>query len=150
MRTLSSFLTCTLAILVSGCASPRQTYVNQHPDLPADHRRILLSGTIQYGDPVVGMTKEEIRLAMGKVPTKTELVDGEEAWIWTRVKEQAGRADPWDATNIDSVDAGSNQAARSSGGKKGATAAPDRKQIKTTIFFHGDLANRVQIDEESL
>jgi hypothetical protein len=87
---------------------------------------------------------------MGKAPTKIDSANGEEAWIWVRVKEQAGRADPWDATNIDSVDAGASQAARSSGGKKAGMAAPKGREIKTTVFFHGDVANRAQIDEESL
>jgi hypothetical protein len=149
MRTLFLLPLFALVLLSPGCASPRGTYVSQHPELPPDHRRILLSGTIKYGDPVEGMTKEAIRLTMGKEPTKTEFADGEEAWIWVRVKEQAGRADPWDATSVDSVDAGSTEAAAHTG-KKSATAAPDKKEIKTTVFFHGDIANRVQIDEESL
>jgi hypothetical protein len=75
-------------------------------------------------------------------------VDGEEAWIWVRVKEQAGRADPWDATSVDSVDAATQAAAHS--GRKGGMAAPAKKEIKTTVFFHGDIANRVQIDEDTL
>jgi hypothetical protein len=150
MRTLLLLPIIGIALFVSGCASPRGAYVKQHPELLAEHRRILLSGTIQYGDPVMGMTKEEIRLTMGKEPTKTDFVDGEEAWIWVRVKEQAGRADPWDATSVDSVDAGASQSAHSSSGKGGKMAAPKGREIKTTVFFHGDVANRVQIDEESL
>jgi hypothetical protein len=110
----------------------------------------MLAGTINYSDPVVGMTKEEIRLTMGKAPTKMDVIDGEEAWIWVRVKEQAGRADPWDATNIDSVDAGSAQAERRSAGKRSDMSAPGKKEIKITVFFHGGRANRAQIDEESL
>jgi hypothetical protein len=120
--------------------------VSQHPDIPAEHRRILLSGTIKYGDPVEGMTKEEISLTMGKAPTKTDFADGEEVWTWVRVKEQAGRADPWDATSADSVDAGAGQTGR----RKGNTTAPKGREIKTIVFFHGDIANRVQIDEDAL
>ena len=143
----------TVALLISGCASsPQRAYVKEHPELPADHRRILLSGTIKYGDPVEGMTKEAIRITMGKEPTKMDTVDGEDVWTWVRVKEQAGRADPWDATSADSVDAGADQASQSAqGGKrKNGMAAPKGREIKTTVFFHGDVANRVQIDEETL
>src|ERR1700761_326184 len=126
MRTLFLIPVFGFVLFSSGCASPRSTYVGQHPELPPEHRRIVLSGTIKYGDPVVGMTKEAIRVAMGKEPTRTEFVDGEEAWIWARVKEQAGRADPWDATNVDSVDAGANQAAARTANKS-KTLAPDKK-----------------------
>jgi len=146
MRTLLLLPIFAAAFLISGCASPRGTYVSQHPDLPEDHRRILLAGTLKYGDLVSGMTKEEISLTMGKPPTRTETIDGEEAWIWVRVKDQASRADPWDATNVDSVDAGAGQAGRS----KSAMTAPKKREIKTTVFFHGDIANRVQIDEDTL
>jgi hypothetical protein len=146
MRTFFLLPICAVALLVSGCASPRGTYVSQHPELPQDHRRILLAGTLKYGDLVEGMTKEEIRLTMGKPPTKTEMIEGEEAWIWVRVKEQAGRPDPWDATSVDSVDAGAGQTGR----RKGNMAAPKGREIKTTVFFHGDIANRLQIDEDTL
>jgi len=141
-----------VALLVGGCSTPRSAYVSQHPELPPAHRRILLSGTIKYGDPVEGMTKEEIGLTMGKPPTKTETAEGEDVWTWVRVKEQAGRADPWDATSSDSVDAGASQASQAAPGarRKSGMAAPKGREIKTTVFFHGDIANRVQIDEDTL
>jgi hypothetical protein len=146
MRTLSLLPIFVVALLIFGCASPRGTYVSQHPELPVDHRRIILSGTIKYGDPVVGMTKEEISLTMGKPPTRTDSINGEEAWIWVQVKEHAARADPWDATNIDSVDAGATQGSR----RKGNMAAPGKREVKTTVFFDGERANRVQIDEDAI
>jgi hypothetical protein len=146
MRSFLLLPVFAVALLIGGCSTPRSAYVSQHPDLPAEHRRILLAGTIKYGDPVEGMTKEEIRLTMGKEPAKTETVEGEDVWTWVRVKEQAGRADPWDATSADSVDAGAGQAKQ----RKGNMAAPKGREIKTTVFFHGDIANRVQIDEDTL
>ena len=146
MRTLSLLPIFAIVLLISGCASPRRTYVSQHPDLPEDHKRILLSGAIKYGDPVVGMTKEEISLTMGKPPTRTDVINGEEAWIWVQVKEHAARADPWDPTNIDSVDAGATQATR----RKGNMAAPGKREVKTTVFFDAERANRVQVDEDTL
>jgi hypothetical protein len=134
------------ALLVSGCASERSDYVKAHPDLPIDHKRIILAGTIKYADPVVGMTKEEIRLAMGSAPDKVETIDGEEVWTW--VKEKASiHGELSDPTSIDSVDAGI-QAEQRRNRTTSATAAPEKKQIKTTVYFHGDRANRAQIDED--
>ena len=152
MRSFLLLPVFAVALLVGGCSTPRSAYVSQHPELAPAHRRILLSGALKYGDPVEGMTKEAIGLTMGKPPTKMETVEGEDVWTWVRVKEQAGRADPWDATSADSVDAGASQASQAGQGakRKSGMAAPKGREIKTTVFFHGDIANRVQIDEDTL
>jgi len=144
MRAPSLLLVSILSVFVTACSSPRQDYVSQHPDLPSEHRRIMLAGKISYSDPVVGMTKDEIRLTMGTDPAKIEFSDGEELWIWTKDKI-SGQTVMRDATSAESVDA-VNQAKHRSA--SGGMSAPEKRIVKTTVFFHGDRANRAQIDED--
>lgn len=53
-------------IFLSGCSTPSSQYVKAHPELPSAHRKILITGEIPGGNAVEGMTKEQIRLAVGK------------------------------------------------------------------------------------
>jgi len=53
-----ALLLTSFGILISGCATDRQIYVNNHPELSADVRKIILAGKIKFGDHIAGMTKE--------------------------------------------------------------------------------------------
>src|SRR5258706_11350206 len=47
---------CLIVLGLSGCANPAQTYVTQHPELSAEHRKLFLAGKIANGDTVAGLT----------------------------------------------------------------------------------------------
>ena len=128
----------------SGCATPRQTYLQQHPDLTADHRKIIAAGRLVDRDPVAGMTRQEIRLTMGADPTQALTINGEDAWVWVK-KRLDGSMTLMD----DSSHSGSTGAGSFSGLSHNDDSEPKKKPaVRTTVFFRGDLATRVDVTEE--
>jgi hypothetical protein len=128
-----------------GCTTPQQAYVSQHPQLSADHRRIIASGKLVDHDPVEGMSREEIRLTMGVDPTQVTRINDEDAWVWVKRKlapasalQQTGRSASPGAGSF------SNQPVDTE-------ETPDPKvNIRTTVFFQGNLATRVDVTEEPI
>ena len=144
---------CLIAAALSGCATPAQTYGRQHPELPAEQRKIFLAGKIANGDPVAGLTREQIRLIMGRDPSQFTTVNGEDAWVWVRERTpQAGPADEQMGTELGGVgrDSGGSGASRygteASGNSATAEAAPGR----TTVYFQGNRATRAVVGEGHL
>ena len=134
-------------VCFSGCATPRQTYVSQHPELTAEHRKIIVAGQLADRDPVAGMTRQEIRLTMGVDPTQTTTINGEDVWVWVKRKG--------DSMTLldDTTHSGSSGTGSFSGVPRGSDpdAVPKKRvQIRTTVFFKGNLATRVDVTEEPL
>src|SRR3569623_2003040 len=84
-------------LALAGCANEAQTYISQHPSLSPEHREILTRHKVPAGFAVAGMSREEVRMALGD-PTTYDKVNGEDAWIYVRQKAVARRtlaeADP--------------------------------------------------------
>ena len=79
-------LIASLAIAcLSGCSTPGSQYAKAHPELSAVQRQILISGEIPGGNAVEGMTKEQVRLAVGN-PTSVEKINGQDIWVYVREK----------------------------------------------------------------
>jgi len=77
------FTIATIGILcISGCSTPGSRYANAHPELSLAHRRILVNGKMPAGTAVQGMTKEEVKIAIG-APAKTMKQNGQEVWVYT-------------------------------------------------------------------
>lgn len=134
------------AALLTGCATPRQEYINHHPQLSAEHRRILLAGKLIDRDPVAGMTKEEIRVTMGIDPTQATTINGEEAWVWVKRKPQP--LPEFDDSSRSSSGMGSGSFSNL---PRESDEAPGKKvNLRTTVFFQGDLATRVDVTEEQV
>lgn len=126
-----------------GCTTPRQAYLNQHPDLSAEHRKLISAGTLADRDPVAGMTREQIRLTMGKDPWQVTKIDGEDAWVWVKPKREE--------LTIMSETSRSGSPGMGSFANQPKTDDPIPKArfiIRTTVFFHGDVATRVDVTEE--
>ena len=68
-------------LCVSGCANPGAKYAGAHPELSPAQREILVSGEIGDGAGVAGMTKEQVRLAMG-APKTVAMPNGQEVWVY--------------------------------------------------------------------
>ena len=68
------------ACFISGCSTtPGSAYARKHPELSPGHRQILVTGIVPGGEVVKGMTKEQVKIAMGGNPTMTR---GENVWVY--------------------------------------------------------------------
>jgi hypothetical protein len=142
MRIFTWLALLAIVCLLSGCETPTKAYVKQHPELSPEHRKIILSGRIKFGDPVVGMTREQVRLVMGTDPDQFDSINGEDAWIWFKSKAAFARVES---------DADTGGSAREGGGgrhnesKTADQSTPSEgRPNKTTVFFKGDVATRVE------
>ena len=119
---------------LSACSTVGSEYAKAHPALTQAQRQILINGKIPGGLAVDGMTKEQVRLAIGN-PVSVERYNGGEAWIYLHEK-MSGNTPP-----------GQETASRPG---PDAMGPRHRKNEKTTIFFQGDRATHTQISEERL
>ena len=105
---------------LAGCAAPRQTDVSQHPEISAEHLRIMASGKLANGDQVAGMTRQQIRQTMRMPPVQITSINATDVWMWVKRKgDSLSGEDPAKQVNI-----------------------------RTTVFFNGDLATKVNVTEE--
>lgn len=141
--------TSCLALLLAavcvlpGCTTPRQAYLSQHPELSAEHRKVIEAGTLVDRDPVAGMTREQIRLTMGKDPWQVTKIDGEDAWVWVKPKRNEN--------TMISETSRSGSPGMGSFANQPKTDDPMPKAthvVRTTVFFRGDVATRVDVTEE--
>jgi outer membrane protein assembly factor BamE (lipoprotein component of BamABCDE complex) len=135
-----------LAILavscLSGCSTPGSQYARAHPELSPEHREILVTGKVPGGLAVDGMTKEQLRIAVGN-PTKVESFNGQDAWVYVqqRFLEVSPRDDPGSQFG-----SGANSQ-RNFTETANLGPRPSVTEV-TTIFFHGDRATHTQISHE--
>jgi outer membrane protein assembly factor BamE (lipoprotein component of BamABCDE complex) len=129
------FFISSLALLfLSGCSTPGSAYAGAHPELSQAHRKILVSGKIPGGLAVEGMSKEQVRLAVGN-PARVEKIGGREGWVYVR------------EMGFESDAGGHNSPMMPPGG---GDPGPRRVRIeKTTVVFDGDRAIQAQIGEET-
>lgn len=133
----SPFLLLLAAVIVAGCATPAQTYIAKHPELSPAQQKIMKTSVIPDGRAIAGMTKDEIRLAMGADPAQFTRIDGVEAWVYVREKTNgtASSSDDYDHPSL-----------QTTGGLFDGPAY--RITVHTTIFFEGDRATRADVSEE--
>ena len=113
------------------------------PELSPAHRQILTSGKIPNGDAVAGMTKEQVKLAMGESPTTFDKFNGEDVWIYAH----------WKRLNTDSRNDFSYAGGSGFDTHRTLTETDDfraRSQVagKTLIFFRSDQATHARITKE--
>jgi outer membrane protein assembly factor BamE (lipoprotein component of BamABCDE complex) len=138
-------LTAGLLILLflAGCANAGKSYADQHPSLPAAHRQILATGKIEGGTDVAGMTREQVRLAMGGDPATFDKINGEDAWVYTRKKAVAKSA----AFEERGQAGNSRMEANHSFSETEDLAPRTDVEVRTTIFFQGNLATHSLVTE---
>lgn len=133
-----------IATLLVGCASPRQEYINRHPQLTPDHRRIMAAGKLIDRDPVAGMTREEIQLTMGDEPPQSTSINGEDVLVW--VKRKPEPLSMMEGSDRSSSGTGSGSFSNI---PRESDQTPQKKvNLRTTVFFQGNLATRVDVTEE--
>ena len=144
---------CLLAAVLSGCATPGQTYAGQHPELSAEQRKIFQSGKIPNGTAVAGLTREQVRLVMGRDPTQFTKVNGEDAWVWVRERlSVVGPAEEQMGTEMGGVgrDSGGGGASRYGTEASGNSAPREMKPARTTVYFQGGRATRAEVADGGL
>ncbi len=127
--------TCVL----SGCATPGQTYARQHPEMTAGQLQILRTGKIPDGTAVAGMTQEQVKLAMPMDPTQYIKVDGHDAWVYVQKK-----------LTSTGITAGSSELDRRDkrnrdGGEPEDHSYAGQPETKTTVYFDGDVATKAEV-----
>lgn len=133
------FLSLAATAGLAGCANPGSSYAAQHPDLPPAHRQILHRGKIPNGEAVAGMTRSQVKLAMGGDPTTFDKIDGEDVWIYVR-KHGVGRESFEDLGRSGSASMENTHSFTDSNDFSPRVDV----EMKTTVFFKGDRATHAQ------
>jgi len=130
------------ALLYTGCQNPGADYVKQHPELSPEQRQIFVEKKVTDVRAVAGLTKEQIRVALGE-PTQFDNIEGDEAWIY--IKSKSGGSGPAAQLHNAGQAAGTELGgmAPAQGGGGGSAGS-----IRTTIFFDGNQATRATIAQE--
>ena len=140
---LSALIAAAAILHLAGCASsPRIAYAKAHPELAPAHRQILLSGKIPGGMAAEGMTKEQVKLAVGS-PKRLEQAGTGDVWVY--VHERFLDISPADASGA-AYGTGPNAQRNFT---ETANLGP-RPSVRETarVFFRGDRATHVQIGRE--
>jgi outer membrane protein assembly factor BamE (lipoprotein component of BamABCDE complex) len=140
MKFTLPFVLLLAACLISGCGTPGQVYAKQHPDLSPAHLQILKTGKVPDGDAIAGMTREQVQIAMGVEPAQYTKVDGHDAWIYVRKNLVAT---PLTTNSTPEIDRQDN---RSKGSLLDTPnqAPQNQEQMRTTVYFDGNVATRAE------
>jgi hypothetical protein len=143
-KALAFVILCAAVSFLAGCATPQQTYLSQHPELSAEQRKIIAAARLSDRDAVAGMTREQIRLTMGTDPTQLTSINGEDAWVWVQRKGGSGTFEPMEPS-VEPGAASFSKVKRSSD-----PVVTPRVEVRTTVFFQGNLATHVDVTESPL
>ena len=131
-----------LLCLLSSCASEAQSYARAHPELTPVQRKMMNTGKIPDGTAVAGLTKTQVHLIMGGDPMTFDKADDLDLWVYSHKKAVATTprlaTGPSDSTLDMHGMSPSNE----------ANAPRTDVDVKTTIYFQGDVAVRAQTVEE--
>jgi len=142
MKSLIAFSFFLTASLFVGCqTSPGVAYAKQHPELTPQQRKIFTEKKVTDINAVAGLTKEQIRVALGE-PTQFDHLEGVEVWIYIR------RNSDIDAeNNMRAVMSGTDRGSMAGAGVGGThmTELAPVTNVRTTIFFSGNMAVRATV-----
>ncbi len=132
----------SLGVLTS-CANQGQSYLKAHPELSPAHRQIFVRGEIPSGDAVAGLTREQIKLAMGRDPATFDKANGEDVWVYSR-KQMVGNS------SFDGNARGGSARMENDHSFSPTEDLGPRMdvEVKTSIYFQGDRATHAQVTEE--
>ena len=135
-------LAMSAVLCLPGCSTPGAAYAREHPELSPVHRQILVTGRIPGGVAAEGMTKEQVKAAVGN-PRQREPVDGGEVWIF--MHERSLDVSPRDDAGV----AFGSGPDRQRNFTETASLGPRPAVIeKARVFFRGDRVAQVQITQE--
>jgi outer membrane protein assembly factor BamE (lipoprotein component of BamABCDE complex) len=135
MKLTTAIAGLSMALLSTGCQNPGAEYVKQHPELSPQQRQIFVEKKVTDVQAVAGLTKEQIRRALGE-PTQFDNIEGTEAWVYMRSR-QSGLS----RLGVAGGDLGGMAPPQGAGGT-------NEGNVRTTIFFDGDQAIRATVANE--
>ncbi len=141
---------CLILAGLPGCATPGQTYASHHPELSVEQRNIFQAGKIPNGNAVAGLTREQVRLIMGRDPSQFTKVDGDDVWVWVREGlPVAGPAEEQMGAELGGVgrNEGGMGASRYGTEASGNSAPKAARPARTTVYFQGDRATRAEVSQ---
>jgi len=138
----SSFV--IVLLLFAACTNEGQTYAKKHPELNPAQRRIMASGQIPEGTAVAGLTRDQIRMAMGSDPATFDRVGDEDAWVFSH-KKAVGKNPEFANTPADSVLDRSHGYSETDTDQNAPRIDVD---VKTTVFFNGNIATHAHNSED--
>jgi hypothetical protein len=144
---------CVIATGLSGCATSAQTYASHHPELSAEQREIFVNGKIPNGSAVAGLTREQVRLIMGRDPSQFISANGQDAWVWVREKlPTTGHFEEQMGAERGGVgrDTGRTGASQYGTEAAGSSASGNLPSERTTVYFQGNRATRAEVSEGGL
>jgi outer membrane protein assembly factor BamE (lipoprotein component of BamABCDE complex) len=144
MKPMPSFFLLLIALLYSGCETPGRAYAKGHPELSPQQRKIFLERRVSDINAVAGLTKEQIRLALGE-PTQIDAIDGSDAWIFIRSKSGGGNASGGTlGPQMETPGVGGSGMAP----QMGPMERIEKGNVRTTIYFEEDRASRATVAYE--
>jgi hypothetical protein len=133
-----------IAFLLAACTNEGAIYVKKHPELNPEQRRIIASGKIPDGTAVAGLTRDQIRIAMGTDPYTIDRSGDEDIWVFSRKKAVA--KDPEFAkTPADAVLDKTHGYSETDTDENAPRVDMD---VKTTVYFDGNIATHARTIEE--
>jgi len=131
--------------LLAACTNEGEIYVKKHPELTPEHRKILASGKIPDGTAVAGLTREQVRMAMGTDPYTIDRDGNEDVWVFSHRKAVA--KDPQFAnTPADAVLDKTHGYGETNNNDENAPRQD--VDVKTSVYFDGNIATRARTVEE--
>jgi len=141
---LPVFATTAIVCVLAGCGGEAETYAKSHPELSAAQRKIMLTGKIPDGAAVAGMTRDQVRKAMGRDPSTFDKVGNQDVWIFSHHKMILHGYEPVAGPSDYALDKHGTGDTNSS---ESQSALPDIL-VKTAVYFNGNLADHAQTTEE--
>jgi hypothetical protein len=139
MKFTYPFLLLVAICVLSGCATPGQTYARQHPEMTAGQLQILRTGKIPDGAAIAGMTQEQVKLAMPMDPTQYIKVDGHDAWVYVQ-KKLTSNSISTSTSELERRDKRNRD-----GGEPEDNSYQSQPETKTTVYFNGDVATKAEV-----
>jgi len=150
MKLMISFVVLSAALFCSGCVTPERAYANKHPELTNEQRKIFLNKRVTDTTAVVGLTREQIHLALGE-PAQYTKIDGVDAWVYLISRASIMRhpfVGPGGSTEGVSGPGGHGEAATQGQAPGLPAETEDKVKIRTTILFQGDNAVKALLEDE--
>lgn len=142
---LSVFASCVVFVL-AGCGSEGEAYAKAHPEMSAAQRKIMNTGKIPDGTAVAGMTRDQIRKAMGRDPSTFDKAGSQDVWIFSHQKMITQGYQPVAGPSDSALDKYGNIGGDEP--RKGNESAVPDILVKTAVYFNGNIADHAQTTEE--
>ena len=133
-----------ISLLLAACTNEGQIYAKKHPELSPAHRSIMASGRIPDGTAVAGLTRDQIRIAMGTDPYTIDREGNEDVWVFSHKKAVSANLENADAR----ADATLDKAHGYTETERDQTAPRVDVDVKTSVYFDGNIATRARTVEE--